>query len=505
MDPRPSPMMPLGRHKEQPLYVWFAKQAQQNPTKIAVIDGDLSVNYLVLQKSIDRLADNLLRHGVGLGDRVAIWGERTATLPVAILAALKIGAVFVIMDPQYPDSRLAVMLGIARPKVLLKLSDQVKIPAAILSASPSIDILTVALNMDEQYSAEYVPTLDADTPAYIAFTSGTTGEPKGIIGSQAPLSHFLRWHIAAFGFDKKDRFLFLSGLSHDPALRDLLTPLMSGGTLVVPPPMLLRDPNSLRAFLDAEAITTLHLTPTMAELLCHGRLTAIAYRQLTQLRWAFFAGEILKFATVARLRQLAPLVECVNFYGATETPQAMGYHIIERDMNDPQATVSIGRGIADVQLLVLRPDSQLAAPGELGEICVRTAYLTEGYINSSELSRSRFIINPFTDNVEDRIYRTGDLGCYRYDGAIEICGRSDRQVKIRGFRIELDEIQTILLSNRLVKQAFVHCESEKITAYVVAEEEQKEDLNINYLRDFLRKHVPEFMVPSDIFLIDQLP
>lgn len=503
MDLRPSLTIPIRRHQEQAVYDCFAAQVEKTPEALAVIDHKSQIDYVGLKRSIDHLSRCLVDCGVAPCDRIAIWAERSATLPIAILAALKLGVAFVILDPQYPALRLAAMLKLSRARALLTLSEGAKISEAVLASYAPDVILPVKIVADNDVHLGHADPIHVDAPAYIAFTSGTTGEPKGIIGSQAPLSHFFRWYIGACGFGRHDRFLLLSGLSHDPVLRDILTPLLSGGRLVVPQQEFVRDPDALRSLIVEEGVTVLHLTPSMAELLCHSRQTAIAHRQIPSLRWAFFAGENLKYATVERFRQLAPLASCVNFYGATETPQAMGYYIIEAEIQDRQASVAVGRGIADVQLLVLRTDRQEAAIGELGEICVRTGYLTQGYINPGHADKQRFINNPTNNDLQDRIYCTGDLGFYRADGAIEIRGRSDRQIKLRGFRIELDEIQAAILAHNQVKQAFVELNGDRILAYVIVHDQS--NVSTKKLRDDLCSTLPEFMVPAEIFVLDYLP
>ncbi|MCP4655124.1 MAG: AMP-binding protein, partial [bacterium] len=238
-----------------------------------------------------------------------------------------------------------------------------------------------------------------------------------------------------------DRFPMLSGLAHDPLLRDLFTPLWLGATLVIPDPEEIGNPGWLPEWMRREAISVAHLTPAMGRLLCSGIAAATP-----ALRYLFFGGEPLRRQDLSRVRELAPEAACVNFYGTTETPQAVGYFVVPAaELRD---TVPVGRGIADVQLLVLNPSGGLAGIGEKGEICVRTPHLALGYLDDPELTRERFPANPFAAQAGDRIYRTGDLGRYLPDGNLEFLGRADHQVKIRGFRVELGEIEAILAEHR---------------------------------------------------------
>lgn len=221
-----------------------------------------------------------------------------------------------------------------------------------------------------------------------------------------------------------------------PLLRDLFTPLWVGATIAVPPVEPSASPDVLARWIADEKITVVHWTPTLARILCD-----VADVRWPALRHALFGGEPLFAGDVLAVRRRAPGTECVNYYGANETPQAMGYHTIghapsaDSEMQSiplPSSPVPLGRGIDGVQLLVLNEAGQLAGVGELGEIHVRTPYLARGYFGDEELSRARFIDNPFTTVPGDRLYRTGDLGRWRPDGLLDCVGRADRQVKVRG-------------------------------------------------------------------------
>jgi non-ribosomal peptide synthetase component F len=191
-----------------------------------------------------------------------------------------------------------------------------------------------------------------------------------------------------------------------------------------------------------QRITFAHLTPPLGRLLTE---TAKPESQLPSLRYVFLVGDKLTWADVARLRKLAPQVVCINYYGSTETQRAVSYYKIPANENNTsgQGVVPVGRGMPNVQLLVLNNDQKLAGLGEVGEIYMRSPHLARGYLNDDSLTEARFITNPFTKQVGDSLYRTGDIGRYLRDGSVEVLGRTDRQVKIRGFRIELGEIEAI--------------------------------------------------------------
>lgn len=518
-DTRPDPTLPLQHGDHPALHTLVAAQARETPDAIAVTDGESeSVTFGELARASARLSHHLSDKGVARSDVVVVWADRAVALPWALLGVLGAGAAFAILDPTYPSARLAAAIRLVRPRGIVALESAGPIPALIAAVLDEVgcDARVSLPNVPGRgepcaNDPEHAPDLAVrgDEIAYLSFTSGTTGQPKGIVGTHAPLTHFLSWHVRTFGFGPHERFSMLAGLAHDPLLRDVFTPLVCGATLVVPPRSAMRDPTALRAFLAEERVSVVHLTPSLGQLLCHAHERSESYRTLPELRFAFFAGEVLKHANVARFSALAPNATCVNFFGATETPQAMGHYVIAPDecRSGMGGAVPVGRGIADVQLIVLTGRGDVAGVGEVGEICVRTPYLTVGYLGDDALTSARYVQNPFRFEIEasDRLYRTGDLGNYRDDGVVEVRGRADRQVKVRGFRVELDEIESALVANPNVHNAVAstvtNADGEvRIVAHVAAT-----GVTANALRAFLRERLPEYMVPSHVRVTSSLP
>jgi amino acid adenylation domain-containing protein len=527
----------------------LSQQAHRTPGKVAVRHKEAAWTYGELNSHCNQLAHCLLDHRIQPNDLVAIYGHRSATLVWALLGVLKAGAAFVILDPVYPTSRLIERLRAAKPRVWLQIEAAGSLPGRLkeflTTSSCRLQLELPSSFMPVQRLMDY-PTDDPeisvgpDELAYVAFTSGSTGEPKGILGTHRPLSHFLQWHTQFFGLNESDRFSFLSGLSHDPALRDILAPLWSGATLCIPDSEHIGSADYLTDWLKREEITIAHLTPAMIQLLSGATpLTARASPPsgagYSRLRYVFSGGDILTKRDVVSVRDLFPSVTCVNFYGATETPQAMGYFIVPEDKDDLQAKeiIPLGRGIEGVQLLVLNDARQLAGVGELGEIYVRTPYLTRGYLDDDTLTHQRFIVSPFTPEIPgDRLYRTGDKGRYLPDGSVEFAGRTDDQVKIRAFRVELGEIEAALRQHPAVQESVVLARSEienprtdgsenpksrtepsqsienlksvkRLVAYLVIK--QGTAPTTSELRAFLEQKLPEYMAPSVFVTLDALP
>ena len=403
-------------------------------------------------------------NGIRREDIIAVYAHRNASLAWALLGILKAGAAFLILDPVYPAARLIQFVRAAKPRGLINLdaagalSDeldnvlQATVHCHVTLLSPSE--LGRGTLFESHSTADPKIEIRPDDLAYVSYTSGSTGEPKGVQGTHGPLSHFLPWQVAHFGLTSADRFSLLSGLSHDPLHREIFTALWVGGTICIPDPDLLAASGELPGWMAQQRVTFAHLTPALGRLLAE---SAKPQDQLSSLRYAFFVGDKLTWTDIARLRRFASQATTVNYYGSTETQRAVSYHEIPPDAKSSpgQTILPVGRGMPDAQLLVLTHARNLAGLGEVGEIYMRSPHLARGYLGDASLTQARFKANPFTGQVKDRLYRTGDIGRYLRDGSVEVLGRTDGQIKIRGFRVEPGEIELTLSQHPLVRNVVV--------------------------------------------------
>lgn len=511
----PDPEAVLGRRWEGAVHTLFSQQARRFPKRLAVVDPTGEWSYEDLDSRSNQLANYLCASGVERGDVVAIYGCRSALLVLGILGILKSGGAFLILDPAYPKARLLEYLRIACPKALVHVESRDMAPADSVEAllEESLVDCHVVLGSTataeneggwESYSkADPGLPLGLDDIAYVAFTSGSTGNPKGVWGRHGPVTHFLPWIHATFALTQADRFSVLSGLAFSPFQREIFTPLSLGATMHIPGPEDM-DPSRLARWLKQAGITVAHLTPAMGRILYETSRDIV----LERLRYVIFAGDVLRRRDVEGLRVLAPQVNVVNFYGATETQRAVGYFQIPTGHSEPlRETIPVGRGIPDVQLVVLSDSKRLAGVSELGEIYFRSPHLAGGYIDDEELARERFIPNPFTDDASDRLYRTFEVGRYLPDGNVELVGRKDDQVNIRGFRIDLGEVEVVLGTHPGVTHAAVQALEDgrgdkRLVAYIVTKGER---LRVGEIRRFLARLLPEYMVPTAFVFLDALP
>lgn len=517
----PHPTEPLPPGGAAPaIHAPFVAQAEAVPQRAALVEGDSVWTYADLQAASDRVAATLCDRGLETGGVVALYGGRSASLVCALLGTLKAGGAFLILDPSYPEYRLVEYIRAARPGIWLEHGAVGELPpllqAEVQAIGTSVRWSGDAHDRWPQAPTDRNPTFSvtAEQTAYVVFTSGTThDQPKGVRGTHRPVSHFLEWHCRTFGLNRRDRFALLSGLSHDPLLRDVFTPLWLGATLYIPRAQDREAPWRLWDWVNEKGITVLHITPRWAEVLERAAGASGRFPESASLRWIFFGGDVLTRQCVRRARRFAPHATCVNFYGATETPQAIAYHVIgagaETDMEaaqDAGRSLPLGAGIEGVQLLVVNRAGHPAGVGEEGEICVRSRYLSEGYVNDAGATAERFIPHPGTGRPEDRVYKTGDRGRYLPDGNVEFCGRGDRQVKVRGFRIEPAEIESALLSHPAVQQAAVIVADDPgagptLVAFLTC----RNNLSTLVLRRYLHGLLPDYMIPGRFVVLDSLP
>src|SRR4051794_19575891 len=516
----PDPAAPLGGEWMGSVPAAVGRWAALTPARPAVVgwrEGEVWT-YAELEERSNQLAHFLRAGGVRTGDVVALWAHRGASLAWAVLGTLKAGAAIMVLDPVYPAARLVDYLRIGGPRAWLAVAGAAPPPAEVAAALPALGLdLPPLPALAGDFLAGFstadpgVP-IGPDDAACITFTSGSTGRPKAVVGRHGPLTHFYPWMGERFGLSEGDRFGMLSALSHDPLQRDLFTPLWLGAALCVPEPDRLGAPGYLAEWIRCQGVSVLHLTPAMMELVTVAAEEAPAgERELPSLRRAFVVGDLLKKSEVARLQRLAPELTCVNLYGSTETQRAVGYFAVPR----PEApewsrlgreVLPLGRGMEDVQLLVLDRASRLAGIGELGEIHVRSRHLARGYLGDEALTAERFLANPSGAEEGDRIYRTGDLGRYLPDGNVEMAGRADFQVKLRGFRIELGEIEAALARFPGVKDCVAVVREDRpgdrrLAAYVVAAPAPP----ARELHAYLPRHLPDYMVPADFVTLEALP
>ncbi|MFF5369821.1 amino acid adenylation domain-containing protein [Streptomyces sp. NPDC013187] len=480
----------------QTLPALFARQAGRTPDATAVVHEDSRLTYAELDARAGRLARLLAARGAGPERLVALALPRSPELVVAILAVLKTGAAYVPLDPEYPSERLAFTLADCAPVLLVTTGD-------VAPGLPASQIPVLLLD-DPQPSEEHPsPTSDpaSDHIAYVIYTSGSTGRPKGVAVTHRNVvrlfDHTRHW----FDFGPGDVWTLFHSYAFDFSVWELWGALLHGGTLVVVPYAVSREPQEFLRLLAREGITVLNQTPSAFGELLRADAALPDVRSELALRYVVFGGEALDFTRVAewytRHPQDAPVL--VNMYGITETTvHVTGLPLTEAAVNDRSG--GIGQAIPDLRAYVLDAGLRLVPPGVTGELYVAGAGLARGYLGRPGLTAGRFVADPFAAVAGERMYRTGDLVRHSAEGELEYLGRSDHQVKIRGFRIELGEVEAALASHPDVAQAVVLERDGRLVGYIAGR-----DLDADALRRHAGRTLPDHMIPSAVVVLDRFP
>ncbi|HZV17864.1 MAG TPA: AMP-binding protein [Sphingobium sp.] len=476
------PPAPLKAPVSTTLYERFSAIAERHARNVAIKSGDRKVTYRDLHRMVDEVADWASKAGVSTGTRVALCLDRGPELAAAILAADRLGAVFGIYDPAYPADRSDALNRTFRPRFIMTEGDP-----------DSSEMILGKLRLDRLQTVAAPAALPRQTQ-YVLFTSGTTGKPKCVAADAQGLLSFLDWHVKTHGFGPACRFALLGGLGHDPFLRDLFTPLVSGGCVCVPPPDFRDNPRRLFDWFRREGITATHLTPQMGKLICLGRESG----SLPDLEYLFWGGDKLPSQDVDAMRAIAPQASAVVFYGLTETPQAAAAYYITEPVT--WLVAPIGRGV-NGRRVTIKCGERDAAYGELGEIVIEASDLFLGYYDA-ESGMTDQAVGPI------RSCHSGDTGFYLPSGDIAIVGRQDDQVKIRGYRIEPGELVAFLLQQPGIDEAAVLAEpsptgENELLAYVTAEHGVK--LLPADVLALCRRKLPQYMVPQAAFVLEAMP
>ncbi|MCC4598321.1 amino acid adenylation domain-containing protein, partial [Xanthomonas campestris pv. phormiicola] len=476
-------------------------QAHRTPQAIALVEEHVELSYAQLDARANRLAHHLVGLGVAPEDRVAVCLPRGIDLVVALLAVLKAGAAYLPLDTDAPPARLDGMLADARPGVLL---------AHRATAAPLAqrdDLHRVLLDTDAALwdsapaHAPSVAALHPQHPAYVLYTSGSTGQPKGVVTPHAGIDNRLQWMQQHLPLRPEQRVLQKTPVGFDVSVWELFWPLRVGACLVLARPGGHKDPAYLTDLIEQAGIHTVHFVPSMLRVF----LDALPEGACASLQRIVCSGEALPADLAHTVRERLPQVRLYNLYGPTEAAVDVSvWECTDADANG----VPIGRPIANTRLHVLDTHGRLAPIGVAGELQIAGVQLARGYLGRPDLTAERFVPDPFAEQPGQRMYRTGDLARWRTDGALDYLGRNDEQIKLRGVRIELGEIAGALRACDGVHDAAVLLRQDTpgephLVAYVVTEQPGQADPLA--LRDALAAGLPDVMLPTAYVRIDALP
>jgi surfactin family lipopeptide synthetase A len=471
----------------------FELQVARTPDAFAVSFRDQRLTYSQLNERANQLAHYLARRGIERGERIGIYIERSLEMMIALLAVQKAGAVYVPLDPDYPRDRIDLILQDADVKWIVSQN-------SLVSSIPSCSATFVCLDTDWpgiQNESRENPAAGgkSDDLIYVIFTSGSTGRPKGVQVPHRAVVNLLSFMAEELSVGAGDVFPALASFAFDMCIPELYLALIRGGQVAIGEPEINGNGEELARWLSKVGATIVHATPTMWRLLMDAGFTGKGLKRV-------IGAEPFPQELCDRLLEADPCL--YNFYGPTETT----VWSTMQELRLPGEQITIGRPIANTRTYLLDKNLQPVPVGVAAEIYIAGDGVTRGYLKQPDLTQAKFLPDPFVQDQSARMYRTGDMGRYLPDGRIQFLGRSDHQVKVRGFRIELGEIESVLLQQDTVEAAVVTVREDftndrRLVAYVVAA--RGSTMNKSDLRTALRQRLPDYMVPSVVVLLDNLP
>ena len=476
----------------------FEEQVERTPKAIAVIFEDQQLTYRELNSRANQLAHYLQSLGLNPEVLVGICVERSIKMVVGLLAILKAGGAYVPIDPAYPQERIAYMLNDSAVSVLLTTED-------LAATLPKSQAHLICLDKDWSIISHNSQTncssrVEEENLAYMIYTSGSTGKPKGAMNTHQGIRNRLLWMQDAYQINAADKVLQKTPFSFDVSVWEFFWPLITGACLIVAKPGGHKDSAYLVKLITEQQITTLHFVPSMLQVFVEEQ----GLEKCLCLKRVICSGEALPVDLQTRFFER---LECQlhNLYGPTEAAVDVTFWECQPDKN--LISVPIGRPIANTQIYILNSELQPVPIGVPGELHIGGIGLARGYFNRPELTKKKFISNPFSQEEEARLYKTGDLARYLPDGNLEYLGRIDHQVKIRGFRIELGEIESVLAQHPQVRETVIIAREDQpgnkqLVAYLVG---HQDSLVASCLRNYLKEKLPDYMIPSAFVQLESLP
>jgi amino acid adenylation domain-containing protein len=479
--------------------VLFEEQAARHGEQTALIFGEETRSFKQINEQANRLARILQKLGVGCETLVGICLERSFDL-YALLAVFKAGGAYLPLDPTYPSERLLFMLRDSGARVLVTREKFMPLFKDYTGKLVSLD--AVAAELDASDRANLPCATTPGNLAYAIYTSGSTGQPKGVAVAHRQLLNRFAWMWRTHPFSDGEVGCQKTALGFVDSIWEIFGPLLRGVPIVIVPDAEVKDPPALVRTLSRHRVTRIWLVPALLRVILHAHRNL--QRRLPSLKMWVSSGEPLSAEMAQEFAAAMPHARLYNLYGTSEVWDVTWHEVTACD--GPR--VPIGRPIDGMQAYVLDRHRQPQPPGVVGDLYVGGVGLSRGYINRAELNAQRFVCDPFSDDPNARLYKTGDLAAWLADGTIDLLGRADQQTKIRGFRIEPGEIESLLMQTPGVRQAVVVPREDasgehRLVAYFTSEHGEKPSQA--KLRQFLRSKLPEPMIPVRFVRLAEFP
>lgn len=492
--------------RQQCLSKLFEEQVKRTPDRIAISFMEEQISYVQMNAMITDMASTLNRLGAKPDVCIGICMHRSIDLIIGLYSIHRSGGAYVPLDPDLPAERLAYIVDDAKINLILAQSDTIDILSKVNNCCVLVtDRGQVKQIHGEDHAMKQIPISEADMAlpdnlAYIIYTSGSTGKPKGVMLHHRGVVNRLLWMQQVYPLGEGDHVLQKTPFAFDVSVWEFFWPLLVGARLHIAKPEGHKDPEYLAELIQDYGIGTIHFVPSMLQQFI--KHPAVIQR-IGTLKHIVCSGEALPLDVQNETLELLPNVKLHNLYGPTEASVDVSFWNCQVEAK--AVSVPIGTPVANTQLYILDSSMSPVPDGVAGELYIGGIQLARGYLGQADLTAERFVANPFHVG---RLYATGDLARFKSNGVIEYIGRTDHQVKIRGLRIEIGEIETVLSEYPLVDTCVVvvhelSVSDKRLTAFLTLKGEQEGD--IDEIRKFLSKRLPEYMIPAYFMILDELP
>lgn len=497
------------------IHGFVSSAAERSPDATAVVDRNGSITYGELDAASDRLAARLVELGVGRGDRVGLYLNKSIDAVIALYGVMKAGGAYVPIDPSSKETRAVYIANNCSIDVLVSATNKKHLWSAFGEGGVShvvcmdgpgeetAGIVTHGQEWVELATPVELPRLISQDLAYILYTSGSTGQPKGVMLTHQNCLSFVKWAVQEFGVTNEDRLSSHAPFHFDLSTFDLYAAAIAGAPVYLVPKSVSLLPVEVKKFIETNQISVWYSVPSILTMLVE--LGGLEVGDLPTLRTLLFAGEVFPTKYLSRLMKLLPHVQFANLYGPTETNVCTGYTVPEPPEED-DPPISIGGPITDVETFVVDEKNEIVATGSVGELLVRGPTVMAGYWGDAELTLQKLIPSPIPRHLGDRVYRTGDLVEEQEGGIYRFIGRRDNQIKSRGYRIELGDIEAALSAHPAVLEVVVVAiPDEMVSNRIVGFASVSEELTDSDLLRFCADRVPNYMVPESMNIRSELP
>ncbi|QUI23832.1 amino acid adenylation domain-containing protein [Vallitalea pronyensis] len=476
----------------------FEEQVQKTPNNVAIEYKDECLTYNELNEKANSLAELLRGKGLTNESIVGVLVENSIELVIGMMAILKSGGIYLPIDPKYPTERIESVLIDSKTSVLLTQETSVK----------QVNFQGNIINIEDEelYVGNKSNLNSINKPndlSYIIYTSGSTGKSKGVMVSHKSLTNLCYWYTQEYEMRSATKNMLLVSISFDASVKNILGPLISGGSVILPPSDYY-DPNTMLQMIKNKCVTMINCVPNAFYPILD--LASInGYADLVSLEYLLLGGEEM---IISKLKGWLnnPNCNCTlfNLYGPTECTDISSIYRVDKCNLREMNSIPIGKPINNVKIYIMGKDNSLQPIGIPGELCIGGVGVASGYLNRTELTEINFVENPFCPG--QKIYKTGDLVKRLSDGNIEFLGRIDYQVKIRGYRIEIGEIESQLLEHDSINQVIIVARDDNNdNKYLVAYFTAQQELSTIQLREYLSKTLPNYMIPSYFIQLDKMP